>query len=654
MKESTKRLLRLLVLSMPVLATLNVYGEDLLPDIARPIPKDALYGQALYHLHAGEYEEALGANQALRKRNRRRYGKMLDVHQSIAELGLGMNRSAQQQFKRLLADERMDLVPKAARAQAWFYLAKSFYGQGLWGTALKAMRKVDQAVLNEDKLDEYHFLMATLELFKGKPSRADQHILAIKEDSPWATYAFLNLAVSYTERDIHIDKVEAAFSKSLELTKNTKEQEALSDRINLMAGQFFYDTGRGRTAIKHLRSINLEGAYTPKALLTYGWALTEQWQYHEALQPWYMLKTAHSQLNQDVQETLIAIPHLLEKLNAKVLALGAFEYATEQYDEIHTKLGQSAARLNTGKFIEPLLASQVPDRWGSFVPLDLTLPDHPDHIYLKDVMSQGYFQGQLTKLRDLHVMRHKLTQSLEDLTAFEQTVKTRRSEYGKIKKDKTLTVNTKRYQSFDKRYKKLLSSISKAFNNPDGSGLASDEEKEQLTSFKSVKQQIANLAGTKVMESKRAQKHYHDRLRRVKGILSWQLSERYADRKRQVSSQLGTLEAELRLAKKRLAATKAAFRTAPDTFKRYPQRIAKLKAKYQKQLAKLDKVYNRQRYAVGAIVKQDIKQRQARIVNYQLQARLAAARLFDETSNKARSLADSSSSAMDYMNRGAN
>jgi len=42
---------------------------------------------------------------------------------------------------------------------------------------------------------------------------------------------------------------------------------------------------------------------------------------------------------------------------------------------------------------------------------------------------------------------------------------------------------------------------------------------------------------------------------------------------------------------------------------------------------------------VGGIVKADIKTRQERVMDYQLQARLAAARLFDETSNKVRSVA---------------
>ena len=56
-------------------------------------------------------------------------------------------------------------------------------------------------------------------------------------------------------------------------------------------------------------------------------------------------------------------------------------------------------------------------------------------------------------------------------------------------------------------------------------------------------------------------------------------------------------------------------------------------------MAKLEKVYNKQRERVGSIVKTDIKKRQERVMNYQLQARLAAARLFDETSNKKRQMA---------------
>ena len=61
--------------------------------------------------------------------------------------------------------------------------------------------------------------------------------------------------------------------------------------------------------------------------------------------------------------------------------------------------------------------------------------------------------------------------------------------------------------------------------------------------------------------------------------------------------------------------------------------------KYEKQLSKLELVYQEQREKVGGIVKADIKVRQDRVMDYQLQARLAAARLFDETSNKVRSVA---------------
>ncbi|MGK0444922.1 MAG: hypothetical protein ACJA1U_001859, partial [Bermanella sp.] len=320
------------------------FGDDLLPDERRAIARDPIYGQAVYSLHAGEYDKALGFNYQLRKQGRKGYGRILDIHEATAQLGLGMSQHAQKQYKRLLSDSRVSFLPAPARAQAWFYMAKHFYNKGLWASALTAIRKVKSAHIADDLKDEYHFLATTLELFKGKPAKADQHILAINPDSKWAVYAYMNLAVSYTERDVHISKVEAVFNKALLLTSNTDKPEALADKINLMAGKFFYATGRGRSAIKHLKSVSLDGAYTPKALLTYGWALTEQWQYHDALQPWYMLKTNHSALNQDVQETLIAIPHLLEKLNAKVMALGAFDYATEQFDDIYRQLGESATR----------------------------------------------------------------------------------------------------------------------------------------------------------------------------------------------------------------------------------------------------------------------------------------------------------------------
>ena len=614
----------------------TVLAEDLMPDQPRSSANDALFGQALFSLHSGDYQKALGLNQRLKQRSGKGHGKILDIHRATAQLGLGMSKSAKQQFYSLISSEKNKIIPNIARSQAWFYLAQHFYNKGQWDTALTSIRKVKSAFINEGLKDEFHFLSATLELFQGDVAKADAHILDISQTSLWAAYAFTNLAISYTERDVHTSKVEAVFNKALLMTKYTTHPDELVDKINLMAGQFFFSTGRGRSAIKHLKNVSLDSAFTPKALLTYGWALTEQWQYHDALQPWYMLKTSHSPLNQDVQETLIAIPHLLEKLNAKVMALGAFDYATKQYDTIIEQLEKSAKRLNTGEFIEPLLAQQTPDRWGAFEMVDLSLPNHPDGIYLKDVMSQGTFQGELKTLRDLHVMRNQLNKGLAQLEAFKGVSQIRKLEYQEIKDDKHIINSAKRLSKFEKRYKDLLKEIKIAFKNPDGKGLASESEKLHLKNIKAVDKRIAHL--NKLKDFKRHS--YQQRLRRAQGIIKWQLSERYLKRKKKVTDSLALLEGRLKKARAQHTATKLAYVSAPKAFVGYVKKSNKLAKKYKKQLIELEKVYQQQREKVGSIVKLDIKKRQQRVMNYQLQARLAAARLFDETSNKERSVAD--------------
>ena len=627
--------MRWLCLFALVIST-NVLAEDLMPDQARTSVNDALYGQALFSLHSGDYQKALGLNQRLQNRAGKGYGKILDIHEATAQLGLGMGQRAKKQFYQLISSEKNQLIPGKARAHAWFYLAQHFYNKGDWKTALTSIRKVKVESIDSELKDEFHFLAATLELFEGKVKNADSHILGISQNSMWAAFAFTNLAISYTERDVHTSKVEAVFNKALLLTKYTSNPDDLVDKINLMAGQFFFSTGRGRSAIKHLKNVSLDGAFTPKALLTYGWALTEQWQYHDALQPWYMLKTSHSSLNQDVQETLIAIPHLLEKLNAKVMALGAFDYATKQYDKIIDQLEKSAERLNTGEFIEPLLAQQIPDKWGAFESVDLSLPNHPDRVYLKDVMSQGEFQGELKTLRDLHAMRYQLKTSLDHLSAFTDVSQTRENEYNEIKKEDRIKLTNRQLQGFEKRYKKLVAKVNKAFKNPDGRGLASASEKEQLQAFKGVTEKITNLKGLINFKSS----HYEQRFRRVDGVLKWALSERYTKRKKQVSASLAALNNKLRDAKAQHKAAKLAYVSAPKAFKGFNRKISKLEKKYAAELVSLGKVYQKQREKVGSIVKDDINDRQRRVMDYQLQARLAAARLFDETSNKERAVAD--------------
>jgi hypothetical protein len=608
------------------------FAEDLLPEQHRSSGQDALYGQSLFSLHSGDYQTALGLNQSLQKRQGKKTTSLLKIQQATAMLGLGMSQQAQKQYKKLLRSKINKNISSTTRAQAWFYLAKHFYDKGMWKTALQAIHQINVKDINPRLKDEFHFIAATLELFEGKASLADKHILAITTKSMWSAYAFLNLAISYTERDVHTSKVEAVFEKAKMLTKYTAHPESLVDKINLMAGQFFFATGRGRSAIKHLKEVSLEGAFTSKALLTYGWALTEQWQYHDAMQPWYMLKTNHSPLNQDVQETLIAIPHLLEKLNAKVMALGAFDYASEQYDLIYTQLEASALRLNTGEFIEPLLAQQLPDKWGAFFAIDLSLPDHPDRIYLKDVMSQSYFQGELKNLRDLHVMRSQLKSGIEQLDAFSQVQTTRAEEYFKIKNDKRINLTSRQLLNINKRYTSLQAKANKAFKNPSGIGFASELEKLQLVSFKELK------SGFKTLDE---QTHYLQRLRRVEGVLKWSLAQRYEERKKEVSKNLAILDKKIKQTRNQLNSAKLSFRSSPKSFKGFDKRVTKLANKYKNQLTRLDVVYQQQREKVGGIVKLDIKERQKLVMDYQLQARLASARLFDETSNKHRVAAGS-------------
>ncbi len=69
----------------------SVLAEDLLPEQYRASGQDALYGQALFSLHSGEYQKALGLNQALQKR-RHKNTPLLKIQQATAQLGLGPNR----------------------------------------------------------------------------------------------------------------------------------------------------------------------------------------------------------------------------------------------------------------------------------------------------------------------------------------------------------------------------------------------------------------------------------------------------------------------------------------------------------------------------------------------------------------------------------
>jgi BMFP domain-containing protein YqiC len=205
----------------------------------------------------------------------------------------------------------------------------------------------------------------------------------------------------------------------------------------------------------------------------------------------------------------------------------------------------------------------------------------------------------------------------------------------KTQQEKLITKHSKHLKNLKNRYGKLNARITKAFNNPSGHGLASDEEKEQLAAFNNMSESIAKLSKKSSIDSAK----YQQRLARIQGVLYWNLSQRYDNRRQDVSKSLTLLQASIKKLTKQLDASKFAYQVAPKGYQGFNRKISKLKHKYQLQLSKLDVVYHRQRERVGGIVKTDIKVRQDRVMGYQLQARLAAARLFDETSNKVRSVA---------------
>lgn len=607
-----------------------VNSADLLPDNRRSVSNHPLYNQALYYLHSGEYQKALGIYQTIRQSSVKGIGKIIDIHESVARLGLGMTEDARIQYERLLSDKNVKFIPSTARTQAWFFMAKHLYKKGLWRNSLKAIRKVSPEYLSQSLKDEYHFISSTLELFSGDHRKANQHILAIDKSTKWAVYASLNLAISYTQRDVHFNKVEAVFDETLRLAKKLPDENFLVDKINLIAGQFFYSTGKGRSAIKHLKNVGLSGPFTAKALLIYGWALTEQWQYHDALQPWYKLKTQYSPLNQDVQETLIAIPHILEKLNAKVMALGAFDYASLQFDEIYQKLENTAKRLDEGDYIEPLMKKQSVKNWGTFAPVEIFLPKHQDQVYLKEILARGQVNAELLKLRDLNSIKHQLKTKKETLRAFSLMIDDRSKEYMDVKNNNVFITLTDQSKHLKGQYSSIMEKIDHALANKSGVGLATLKEKKIIKNIDEIKSLISHVS-----KYSNADK-YTQRLTRVQGIIKWHLQNQFFERSKKLLAYKKEMSEIINSLNRQMLASQNAIESAPDGFLGFKEKILVLTEEINKKLDRAKNLYTKQKNVISNIVKHDIKARQNRVLGFQLQARLASARLYDETSNKQR------------------
>jgi hypothetical protein len=614
------RILGGLLLALPLAAA---HAKNVKPDPNGLEPhavQDLNYGDVLFYFFQDDYFDSITRLLAAREQNR------IPHTQAEAELllgglylSLGEHVEAGRIFEALLRQNTSETV----RNRAWFYLGKVWYQRGYLEEAERALRQVS------DKIDprinaERYMLIAQLMMKQG---RYDEAIAALSNwhGAPdWTAYAQFNLGVALVRKDRLADAI-GYLDRVGTMQTRSPEFVALKDKANLALGFALLQAHRAAEAKPILQRIRLEGPYSSKALLGVGWADAGMGEFKRALVPWLELRKRNL-LDSAVQEAFLTVPYAYTQLSATGQAAEYYSSAIESFDAELKLIDDSIEQIRGGKMLDRLLDDDKKDTLTWYWQLT-TVPDAPESRYLYALLASNEFQEGLKNYRELNFMSRNLDGWHDDLAAFNDMLDTRQAAYTQRvpKADAVLAATdldglTQKRVDFESR----INDIEKS---NDVAALGTPEQQQTWTRLRHIEEYLTAHPDDPDLAELR------EKLRLMKGVMYWRLSESFKARVWNERRSVKELEGVLKETQKRAVLVKQAREGTPLTTGGYASRVADVRGRIDQLHERLADVSERQNRFLQVLAIQELEGQKQRIETYQIQARYELAAIYDRASN---------------------
>ncbi len=588
--------------------------------VLKPL-RDLDFGYSLYYLFQQEYLPAIVHLTVAQEK------KSIPHHIDDSRLLLGgmylsfgMHREAGEMFDRLINED----VPQRVRNRAWFYLAKIRYQRELYPEAESAILKIEGSLPDEMER-ERQLLLANILMSQKRYADADAHLTSIKDTSIWSSYARYNLAVSLIKQE--------NFSRGEEILKQLgssiapdSEAQAIRDQANLALGYTYIQQKQPQPAIEFLRKVRLQGHLTNKALLGLGWAYDQQEEYTRALAPWLELNKRNI-LDSAVQESLLATPYALSKLNKDARALKHYQNAIEIYASEIRRLEEAIINITSGSFIQTILEKQSSSEMGWFWEME-NAPDSAESYYLLSLLASHSFQESLKNYRDLRILRKNMGQWAYDIDVFDTILETRRIAYANRLPQIQKSIEVINSNALQHKHDQFVSELQRIELTDDLLALANEEEKAQLNILSRANTSIKKLSAQRSMTKA------EEKSRLLQGVIKWDIASQYGPRIWSVKNNLKQLDEALLKNKTRSQTMIDAEKLAPQRFEGYGARIDQSRTYVNDLLKMIDETQLAQQKLLESLAISQLRDQQQRIESYLTHAQFSVAQIQDKASHK--------------------
>jgi tetratricopeptide (TPR) repeat protein len=580
------------------------------------VVKDPHYGEVLFYFYQEDYFPAI-VRVLAGKENQK-----LGDHSDEAELLLGgmylsygHHLEAARIFERLLANN----VAPDIRDRTWFFLAKIWYQRGYLDKSREALGRIEGEL--PDNLQREAFMLdAQILLASGEYDVAIDRLQKWQGETEWASYAKFNIGVALVRLG-RVDDAARLLDELGNLDPFNEELTALRDKANLALGYALLQDGQPQAAKTPLQRIRLQGPFSNKALLGVGWADAETNNFQRALVPWMELR-GRDLLDSAVQESMLAIPYAMAKLDSISQAADHYLNAIEAFYEETNRLDRTIEQIESGRFFDEFIANDPLDTTGWYWRLE-DLPEGPEARYLFHLLAKHEFQEGLKNYRDLTYLYRNLDEWQRNVDVFANMLETRREAYAQRLPRVQDALRRADLDGMVSRKLEFDSTLNNIEESNDWLALATKSEFAMWGEITGLEKTPALRAD--ILEAEEVQ----DKIRLLKGVLQWNLEREFRER-------LWRVRRNLRQTGEALVATQRSRRQIDESmrlearrFEKFSDSVYGLAPRIDRTRSRLEDTLSRQRAFLQSIAVGELQAQKQRLDTYTVQARFALAAIYD-------------------------
>ena len=587
---------------------------------------DLHFGEALYYAHQGYFFEAL---ERLDSEVRQHYEidepelDTLYAHINDAEFSLGdfelryrMHHRAGRAIRAVLEGD----VDEVVRNDAAYRLGRIHFQKNQLADAVRALERIDGKVPDSIS-DDIVFLRANIYLAEGQPEESIDLFKRLQNTDEFGAFAAYNLGIAYLQ-DGQRQAAVTQLDRAGQIVADDPAELAIRDKSNLVLGTLLAESGDYQQAVPFLNRVRLDGPFSNQALLSAGWANMSSENFKRAVVPWKIL-AEREVTDGATQEAMLALPYAYGKLNVHGRAASFYGRALDSFGIEVDKLNASIASIREGKFLAALIREEIRNDKDWVIRLR-SLPETPETYYLMQLLATHDFQTGLQNYLDLADMRRKLLVWQASFDAFDDMVDIRYDHYEPL-----LPAIDREFRELDSRmrlrieqHKMLVKRRDAMLTMPQPEFLATRDEQALLARLDNLERQLT-AEETPVGAS------LQQRIRRLKGTVTWILETEYHQRLTRFDENLRTLDQAMAVLQEEYKQYVRSRQAATHSYIGYQKPINRLRVRARDSVEKIDRLMARQGHLLEVVAIEELVARRDRLKDYRDKARFALADSYD-------------------------